>query len=123
MTYKAPKSQSLHKFEAKIMMLAKRASTNLPAGQSQAANFNNKAISALVRALFPNSALQVQNICHTLLARLRRTCTYNELTRALNVIKHGVDADIKQNGYELGSKRTKESYTHIGNTQKRSATA
>jgi hypothetical protein len=122
MAYKAPKSQSLQKVEGKIMMLATRASANLPAGQSQAANFNNEAISALIRALPPNSAIQVQNMYHTLSARLRRTCTYNELTRALNVIKHGIDADIKQNGYELGGKRTKESYKYKGNTHKRNAT-
>lgn len=105
LTYKAPKMAPLQKVESKIMNLATRASATLPPGASRAANFNNEAISALIRCMPPSSAVTIQNTYHSLSAKLGRSCTFTELTRALNMFRHGIDADIRLNGIDSNNRR------------------
>ena len=100
MTFKANKTMSLKTVESKIMMLASRSSSTLPPGASQAASYNNDAIQALIRSLPLMSSTTVQNTYYTLSAKLARSATYVELTRALNMYRSTIDQDIAKNGIE-----------------------
>ena len=100
MTFKANKNMSLKLVESKIMMLASRSSSNLPPGASQAASYNNDAIQALIRSLPLMSSSTVQNTYYTLSAKLARSATYAELTKALNMYRSTIDQDISRNGID-----------------------
>ena len=118
LTYRVPKSAALQKVESKIMMLATRASSNLPPGASRAANFNNEAITALIRALPATSKITVQNTYNSISAKLGRSCTFTELTKALNIVRHSIDADIKENGEDQSTDNTGQ-YDHHRYSQER----
>jgi hypothetical protein len=97
-SYKAYKSSNLAKVEADIMSLASRASTSLPAGDSRQALYNLDSTMALIRALPPTSSATASNTFAALNAELRRAATFTELSKAVNVYRHVIDADIRMNG-------------------------
>jgi hypothetical protein len=97
-SYKAYKSSNLAKVEADIMSLASRASTSLPAGSSRQALYNLDATMALIRALPPTSSATASNTFAAINSELRRAATFTELSKAVNVYRHVIDADIKMNG-------------------------
>ena len=98
--FKAEKSSNLSKVEGKIMSLSTRASSGLPPGPAQIMQFNHEAIMALVRALPFEASNIVQNNYQILSAKLGRTCTFGELTSALNLYRRQIDLDIRNNGVE-----------------------
>ena len=104
--YKAPKSSNLARVEAHIMSLANRAAILLPSGESRTNAKNLEIIQTLIRCLPPASSATVQSHFNSLSARLGRAATANELSRALNISRHIIDNDIRQNGADM-FKRTK----------------
>ena len=98
--YKAPKTSNLARVESHIMSLAHRASTLIPAGESRNQLKDMEIIQALIRCLPQHSSTLVQNTYSSLSARLERGATANELSRALNLIRHSIDLDIRQNGVD-----------------------
>ena len=104
--YKAYKSSNLAKVEADIMSLASRASTSLPAGDSRMALYNLDATMALIRALPPASSATASNTFASLNSELQRAATFTELSKAVNVFRHVIDADIRANGAAAPKERT-----------------
>jgi hypothetical protein len=96
--YKAPKNASLHEVLAHLMMLGARISAAMPDDVSRKATYDLEIINALIRCLPPHSATQVQNVKCSLSARLGRLCEATELSRALNMYRSSIDADIRANG-------------------------
>ena len=105
--YRAPKNMSLKEVETNIMLWVSRASTSLPSGPSRIAYYNMEIIQTLIRSLPPISSAKVQSVFNTLSARLGRAALATELSRALNIDRHAIDVDIRQNGvdknYKYGS--------------------
>ena len=96
--YKAPKTSTLAQVEAHIMTLATRIASAAPAGDSRTSTYNMEAVQALIRALPTYSSSQVQNLYNTISAKFKRLATMAELSKALNVYRHTIDIDIKNNG-------------------------
>lgn len=96
--YKALRTSNLAKVEADIMSLASRASTSLPVGESRQALYNLDATMSLIRALPPTSSATASNTFAAINAELQRAATFTELSKAVNVFRHVIDADIKANG-------------------------
>jgi len=111
--YKAPKSTSLRDVETNLMLWASRAATSLPEGPARKAFYNMQIIQALVRSLPPQSSARVQSVYNTLSARLGRTATATELSKALNLDRHSIDTDIKQHGTD-----SRHLNSSTGNTNK-----
>ena len=108
--FKIPKSSSLAKAEAQIMILASRAASKLPEGQSRIDNYNLESINALIRALPRASSTRVNNEYTQLSAKLGRTATAAELSRKLNVFRDTIDQDIKEHGADTSFRmKTKNS--------------
>ena len=103
-TYKAPKNLSLKEVETNIMLWVSRAAAVLPAGPSRIAYYNMEIIQTLIRSLPPMSSARVQSVFNTLSARLGRAAQATELSRALNIDRHAIDADIRQNGVDKNFK-------------------
>jgi len=101
-TYKAPKNLPLNEVETNIMLWVSRAASILPAGPSRIAYYNMEVIQTLIRSLPPFSSAKVQSIFNTLSARLGRAARAVELSRALNIERHAIDNDIRQNGADRG---------------------
>lgn len=101
---KAYSGSNLSKLMARILNLASRSSSLLPAGPAQRANFDLEATSALIRALPPSSANLAQNQFNLLSAKLGRNATYTELCKSLNLYRGQVDQDIRRNGQDNNSK-------------------
>lgn len=99
-TYKAPKYSTLREVETNIMLWAGRAAMSLPDGPARNAFYNMQIVQALIRSLPPVSSSRVQSVYNTLSARLGRAALATELSRALNLDRHTIDLDIKQNGVE-----------------------
>ena len=98
--YKIPKSGSLAKAEAQIMILAGRTASALPEGPSRTAYYNLEACNSIIRALPPTSSSNVNNLYNKISARLGRAATFAELSRGMNLYRSSYDKDIKQNGSE-----------------------
>jgi hypothetical protein len=103
--YKALKTANLAKVEADIMSLASRASTSLPAGDSRQALYNLDATMALIRALPPTSSATASNTFAAINAELQRAATFTELSKAVNVYRHVIDADIRAHGMATSKDR------------------
>jgi len=99
-TYKAPKNLPLNEVETNIMLWVSRAASVLPAGPSRTAYYNMEVIQTLIRCLPPFSSAKVQSVFNTLSARLGRAARAVELSRALNIERHAIDNDIRQNGID-----------------------
>ena len=98
MTYKAPKNLSITKIQSYILEMASRVASQLPIGKSRTSMFNIEATNALVRALPHYSSTLVTNVMNTLAAKLERTPTYVELTKALTKYMDSINLDISRNG-------------------------
>ena len=96
--YKAPKQLSLREIETNIMLWVSRAASTLPAGPSRVAYYNMEIIQTLIRCLPPISSARVQSTYNSLSAKLNRAAEATELSRALNLDRHAIDKDIRQNG-------------------------
>ena len=94
----ASKQGSLAKTVSTIMTLAMRASSALPAGDSQKSYYNLEACHALIRALPSYSSQVVSNLYNQLSARFGRATTFTELSRGIFVYATAIDKDIKANG-------------------------
>jgi hypothetical protein len=97
-SYKPYKSSNLAKVEADILSLARRASTSLPVGDSRQALYNLDSTMALIRALPPTSSATASNTFAAINSELRRAATFTELSKAINVYRNVIDADIRMNG-------------------------
>jgi hypothetical protein len=97
-SYKAPKTSSLHEMQAYIMELCQRAVEEVPKGISRTTMYNLECIQSLIRALPAASSLLVANTYNSISTRLERPCTASELSRALNTFRGSIDTDIRQNG-------------------------
>jgi len=98
--YKAPKTANLARIEAHIMFLANRAAKLLPRGETRNHYRNLEMVQALIRCLPPHSSSLVQTKFNELSARLGRVATAIELSRALTLSRHVIDADIKNHGHD-----------------------
>ena len=103
-SYKAPRNLSLKEVETNIMLWVSRASALLPAGPSRIAYYNMEIVQTLIRSLPPMSSARVQSVFNTLSARLGRAALATELSRALNIDRHAIDTDIRQNGVDKNYK-------------------
>ena len=112
--YKAYKTSTLAKVEADIMSLASRASTSLPAGDSRQALYNLDATMALIRALPPTSSATASNTFAAINSELQRAATFTELSKAVNVYRHVIDADIRMNGISAPKDRQQASASQAG---------
>ena len=112
--YKAYKTSNLAKVEADIMSLASRASTSLPAGESRQSLYNLDATMALIRALPPTSSATASNTFAAINSELQRAATFTELSKAVNVYRHVIDADIRANGMHAPKDKLQASTTQAG---------
>lgn len=95
---KISKDMNLAKAESKIMLLASRASSQMPEGPSRTAYYNLEACNNIIRALPSISSANVNNIYNQISARLGRAATFAELSQAMNLYRVSIDNDIKING-------------------------
>ena len=100
MAYRAPKTADLGKVEATIQSLAARVASNIPAGPSRTASYNIEVIQGLIRSLPLASSLIVQTQNSEKSAKFGRALSAAELSRFLNIYRHSIDSDIKQNGVD-----------------------
>ncbi len=98
--YKAPKTSNLAQVFSHIMLLEGRAITSLPKGPAREAPYNMEIVQAVIRSLPITSSMLVQNTYNQLSARLGRAAKADELSRALNTVRHAIDMDIKNNGID-----------------------
>ena len=103
--YNAPKTANLADVIAHIQLLVGRISIGLPDQASRKASYNHETITALIKSLPPYSATTVQNTFSQLSAKMGRACEATELTRALNMYRHSIDTDIKNNGVDNSKNR------------------
>ena len=119
--FKARKNSSLSKVISDIMQLALRAACVHPQGVARTASYNNDAVQALIRCLPPIASDTASNKYHTISAKLQRPATFVELSRALSVKAHTIDAEIAKAGavpnYSHGVKNT---HGNSGNSTHRS---
>jgi len=101
-TYKARKNSNLSKVTSDIMQLALRAACVLPPGVTRTASYNSEAIQALIRSLPPMASDTASNKYHTISSRLQRPATFVELSRALSINAHTIDAEIARAGAPPG---------------------
>ncbi len=97
-SFKANKGSTLASVEAHLMTLCNRASSAYPAGSSRTAYYNIEYCNTLANCLPPQSNIIVQTTKHSLSAKLGRAATGAELSKALNVHRQVIDADIKLHG-------------------------
>ena len=71
----------------------------IPAGESCNQLNEMEIIQALIRCLPQRRSTLVQNKYSSLSAKLGRAATANELSRALNLIRHSIDLDIAKMGW------------------------
>lgn len=107
---KASRQENLSRLEARIMTLATRACSVMPVGNTQTACFNTDAVIALIRSLPAASAIIAQNNYHLLSAKMGRACTFDELTKALNIYRGQIDMDIKREGVDTGDRPEKKKW-------------
>jgi hypothetical protein len=125
--YKARKNSNLSKVTSDIMQLALRAACVLPPGVTRTASYNSEAIQALIRSLPPMASDTASNKYHTISSRLQRPATFVELSRALSINAHTIDAEIARAGAPPGHNnfggKTYHNYngngTHKGNKDKK----
>jgi hypothetical protein len=86
------------KAESSIMLLASRAASQMPEGNSRVAYYNLEACNTIIRALPPLCSASVNNLYNQVSARLGRAVTFAELSRAINLYRVSRDSDIKANG-------------------------
>jgi hypothetical protein len=98
LSLKISKDLTLAKAEAKIMLLASRAASQMPEGPSRTAYYNLEACNTIIRALPPISSSNVNNLYNQTSARLGRAATFAELSKAMNLYRVSIDNDIKTNG-------------------------
>ena len=96
--YKARKNSSLSKVTSDIMQLALRAACVHPQGLARTACYNNDAIQSLIRSLPPMASDTASNKYYTLTSWLNRPATFVELSRALAINTHVIDAEIAKSG-------------------------
>jgi hypothetical protein len=96
--FKARKNSSLSKVISDIMQLALRAACVHPQGVARTASYNNDAVQALIRCLPPIASDTASNKYHTISSKLQRPATFVELSRALSVKSHTIDAEIANSG-------------------------
>ena len=99
-SFRIPKTATLAKAEAQIMILAGRTASALPEGPSRTAYYNLEACNTIIRALPPTSSATINNLYSTLSARLGRAATFAELSRGMNLYRVTIDKDIKLHGGE-----------------------
>ena len=97
-SFKARKNSSLSKVISDIMQLALRAACVHPQGVARTASYNNDAVQALIRCLPPIASDTASNKYHTISSRLQRPATFVELSRALSIKSHTIDAEIAKSG-------------------------
>ncbi len=102
--FKANKGSTLASVESHLMTLCNRASSIYPAGSSRTAYYNIEYCNTLANCLPPQSNIIVQTTKHSLSAKLGRAATGAELSKALNVHRQVIDADIKLHGATHNSK-------------------
>jgi hypothetical protein len=96
--YRIPKTKTMVDAVATIMDLASRAASALPPGESRSAYYNYEATEALLRALPPASRVTASNLHAQLSAKLGRSASITELSRALNIYRMSIDEEIKSKG-------------------------
>ena len=96
--FKARKNLSLSKVISDIMQLALRAACVHPQGVARTASYNNDAVQALIRCLPPIASDTASNKYHTISSKLQRPATFVELSRALSIKSHTIDAEIAKSG-------------------------
>ncbi len=96
--FKARKNSTLSKVISDIMQLALRAACVHPQGVARTASYNNDAVQALIRCLPPIASDTASNKYHTISSKLQRPATFVELSRALSVKSHTIDAEIAKSG-------------------------
>ena len=116
--YRAFKSQNLARAESDIMSLASRASTSLPPGPSRTSIYNLESTMALIRSLPAASSATASNTFHSISAELGRAATFTELSKAINVYRHTIDADIRANGAAPAKDKKDESGGRGGRQEK-----
>ena len=120
-SYKARKNSSLSKVVSDIMQLALRAACVHPQGVARTASYNNDAVQALIRSLPPNASDTASNKYHTISSRLQRPATFVELSRALSIKSHTIDAEIAKSGATPNNNfGGKQAHGHNGNGMHRS---
>jgi hypothetical protein len=120
-SYKARKNSSLSKVVSDIMQLALRAACVHPQGVARTASYNNDAVQALIRSLPPNASDTASNKYHTISSRLQRPATFVELSRALSIKSHTIDAEIAKSGATPNNNfGGKQAHGHNGNSMHRS---
>lgn len=97
--FKALKGSTLAEVESYVMSLANRIAMPLPIGESRTHVYNLEACQAMIRSMPPTSKTLVQNLYNQTTAKLGRTCTFSELSMALNVFRTSIDEDLAQNGH------------------------
>ena len=113
--YRAPKNSNLAEVISHLMMLGSRISASMHDEISRKSTYNNEVINALMRCLPSTSATLVRNIFNQLSARLGRSCDATELSRALNIYRSTIDADIKSSGADLNRGRQSNNTSHRKN--------
>jgi len=103
--YRAPKNANLAEVISHLMMLGSRISAVMHDEISRRSTYNMEVINALIRCLPSTSSTMVRNINNQLSARLGRSCDATELSRALNIYRPTIDADIKSSGVDLNRSR------------------
>ena len=120
--FKARKNSSLSKVISDIMQLALRAACVHPQGVARTASYNNDAVQALIRCLPPIASDTASNKYHTISSRLQRPATFVELSRALSIKSHTIDAEIAKSGAtpnNYGVKHNHGNNTHRSNKDKK----
>ena len=115
--YKISKSSNLADGVAKILDLAARASTSIPAGPTRTALYNLEAAQSILRALPPASAAIANSVYNTLSAKLGCSANATELTRALNMHRINIDSDIRLNGYAGNGEKYKGNFGKQGKSR------
>lgn len=121
MAYKVPKGSDFAKAEAHIEELAGRVVSNMPAGQTREAAYNAEIITGLTRSLPPQSSILVINTNNEISAKLGKNASADQLSRKLNMYRHAIDMDIRQNGADdrrTGEKKFFSTKTHLTKPRK-----
>lgn len=116
LSYKITKNSTLAKAESAIMLLASRAASQMPEGESRTAYYNLEACNTIIRSLPPLSSANINNLYNQISARLGRAATFAELSRAMNLYRTTIDSDIKTNGASPGAKSKKPDISFKGHT-------
>lgn len=118
-SYTIPKSSTLTKALGSIMHLASRVASQIPDGPSRVACYDLEANTTLMRALPQNSATLTRDVFNALSAKLQRSPTFVEFSKALNKFSDTITSDIQKfgsrTGYEYGENRNQTFSKNVPN--------